>query len=179
MRVIDFTKWAYDRHDVYCNQKYDDTLPYSFHLKMVDVNIDKYSHLLSKGRSNLTDMLSEYMIAKMAAAGHDLVEDARCTYNDVLKKGGIYVADVIFILSDCRGKNRKERHSDEFWLGFTTSEIAVFVKLCDILANIKYGLLTNSSMLKTYRKEFANVKKKLYLKRFDEIFVDIEKILEL
>lgn len=174
-----FKKWAINQHDVECNQKYDKTLPYSYHLLLVESNVVKYGHLLNRGRLNTTEWLSEYHIALMAAIGHDLIEDARVTYNDVKKVGGWNVADIIYCLTDDKGKNRKERHSDRYFEDLKGNELAVFVKLCDVLANIKYSSLTNSRMLDVYKKEFPNLKKKLYINRWDELFTDIENIIKL
>ena len=176
---MDFREWAIKQHDIVCNQKYNGDLPYSFHLKAVESNVEKYRYLLSEGRQSILDFLSEYQIALAGAIGHDLIEDARVTYNDVSGEAGIHIADLIYCLTDDKGKNRSERHSDKYYSELKKNELAVFVKLCDILANLKFSLLTNSRMFDMYKKEFPKLKEKLYLGRWDILFTDIENILKL
>jgi len=179
MNDLSFRKWAIHQHDVVCNQKYNDDLPYSFHLKLVESNVKNYKHLISDVASPENGFISEYYRALAGAIGHDLIEDARVTYNDINNIAGESIADIIYCLTDEKGKNRDERHSDIYFEELAKNEIAVFVKLCDIIANVKFGMLTNSSMLKKYRKEFPRLREKLYNSRFDELFTDLEKLLKL
>lgn len=169
---IMFSEFCYHRHDVYCNQKYDETgmnVPYSFHLKAVVKQVEKYKSLLPS---------NEYFYISMcAAAGHDLIEDARMTYNDVLKQSRKEIADIIYACTELRGHDRGERHGEDYMKTLSENKLAVFVKLCDIIANVKYGLLTNSSMLKSYRKEFPKIKEKLYISEYYLLFEDIEDLL--
>jgi predicted metal-dependent HD superfamily phosphohydrolase len=150
-----FKDFCIHQHDIECNQKYDKTKPYSYHLELVVSKVDKFKHLLSDD----TDF--EYEIAICAAWGHDLIEDARQTYNDIANKK-IYpkesygvvtyhsiskkVADIIYLLTDEKGKNRSERHSDKYFADLKETHLAVFVKLCDVIANVQYSILMESSM---------------------------------
>jgi len=145
----DHLDWIFHRHDVFCNQKYDKTLPYSFHLKRVIE--ETYNH-------------ARFKIYVPAAAGHDLIKDARLTWNEVKAILGEEVADIIFCCTDCRGKTREERHSKEFFDTLLTNDIAVFVKLCDTIANVKMGLIMNSTMIKRYKNEYNHLKSLLYVK---------------
>jgi len=88
-----------------CNQKYDDIHLYSFHLALVDVQFEKWKHLLEP---------SEQDIVEKAVWGHDLIEDARVTYKDVEKRVGTHVADIIYGCTDSQGKTRAERKDDAF-----------------------------------------------------------------
>ncbi len=177
---IDFCK---EQHDIVCNQKYSGDLPYSFHLNIVAQQELRFKHLLSD---------TQHEIAHCACWGHDLIEDARCTYNDVKNriigvksKNGKFeniaekVADVVYLCTDEKGKNRSEHHSDIYFNELSKSDIAVFVKLCDLIANITYSLLINSSMYGKYKKEYPNVKEKLYRPKYKEMFDHIEKLLEI
>ncbi len=154
----DHLDWIFNRHDVFCNQKYDITLPYSFHLKRVVE--ETYNHARLCG----IDIKLILKIYVPAAAGHDLIEDARLTWNEVKAILGKEVADIIFCCTDCRGKTREDRHSKEFFDELLTNDIAVFVKLCDTIANVKMGLLMNSTMIKRYKNEFSHLKSLLYVK---------------
>lgn len=179
MTVENFKDFAFHQHDVKCNQKYNKTLPYSFHLDLVAKQVDKFKHLLK---------FQDYLIAKCGAYGHDLIEDARLTYNDI-KQLTIQtqmdvnisreVADVIYACTELRGRDRDERHGEEYIQGLKESRLGLFVKLCDISANIGFGVLTNSTMVKKYRKEFPRIKEQLYREEFDELFIYIEKLLNL
>jgi hypothetical protein len=95
------------------------------------------------------------------AQGHDLIEDARLTYNDItfelsthMIRDAIPIAEAIFACTECRGRNRKERHSEEYYSLLVSNDLAVYVKLCDILANVQFSKMTHANMYLLYRKEF-------------------------
>jgi len=171
--TFNWTKFCIHQHDIVCNQKYGDELPYSFHLKAVFYQYEKFSHLLR------TTLRYEREQIEQAIWGHDLMEDARVTYNDIKKRVGNDVADIIFSCTDSVGRTREERKDEAFWNRLTSNDYAVFVKLCDVIANVKYSLLTNSSMYEKYGKEFPNFKKRAYREQYKEMFDYLEKLLSL
>lgn len=167
----DFSEFAINRHDVDVNQKYGGNYPYSLHLEAVSNQVIKYQHLLKYN--------DDFNLAVQGAWGHDLIEDARLTYNDIKNDWGVDLAEVIYACTENRGKNRAERHGGDYFEVLKMNRIAVYVKLADILANVKFGLLMNSGMLSKYRKEFPYLKVELYREEFKEMFDDLEKILKL
>jgi (p)ppGpp synthase/HD superfamily hydrolase len=60
------------------NQEYDENLPYGFHLKLAASFVTKYGYLVAE---NEADVLTLYVAAYL----HDSIEDARVSYNDVVK----------------------------------------------------------------------------------------------
>lgn len=152
--VINFKNFCINQHDVVCNQKYDNTLPYSMHLMYVIAQCSMFKHLLS-------DMKAQ-QLAVCGCYGHDLIEDARLTYNDIKQNWGEEVAEVIYCCTELRGKNRAERHGEEYYKLLATNDVAIFVKLCDIIANVKYSIVTNSSMGLKHKAEYHDVIKYLY-----------------
>lgn len=156
-------------HDVVCNQKYNNVLPYSFHLRAVEANFYRWRHLIR------TD---EEFIAFVGCWGHDSIEDARLTFNDLKDKYGQRAAEVIFLCSEMRGRNRQERKSDQFYKELSVDHIAVFVKLCDIAANMMFGLLTKSDMFIKAKAEYPGIREKLYRVEYDEIFLFLDKLNE-
>lgn len=173
---IDFCKY---QHDIVCNQKYNETLPYSFHLNLVAKQVKKFYHIFPIG---------DRVLVVNGAWGHDLIEDARITYNDIVDwkdgEGHKYeyterVADIIYACTELRGKNRAERHGPEYIQGLKDCRLGLFVKLCDISANIGFGVLTNSSMVEKYRKEIPHLKEQLYTEEFKPLWDNIENYLNL
>ena len=158
----------YNQHDVNCNQKYG-KYPYSYHLKKVVEQVEDYYVLLPN---------VEKRILLLSAAGHDLIEDARMTYNDLIPLLGLQVAEIIYSCTEEKGRNRLERHSDKFFLELRQNKLGVFIKLCDILANVNENIATGSTMFNRYQKEFPNLKSKLYIKgEFDLLWKNLEKLL--
>jgi (p)ppGpp synthase/HD superfamily hydrolase len=147
---IEFRDWAINQHDVVCNQKYDNNQPYSNHLKFVEAQARKFSHLLDTG--------VDRNLVFSGAIGHDLIEDARVTYNDVKDRAGYEVAEIIYACTESKGRNRLARHSQEYFDDLEKNDLAVYVKLCDIIANVTYSRLTNSGMLGKYRNEFPTIR---------------------
>ena len=155
MHLFEFVEFATKQHDDVCNQKYDRRLPYSCHLEFVASQAMRFKHLLNQSNNDVPH-------AAMGCWGHDLIEDARLTYNDIKDKVGVEVAEIIYACTEVKGRNRDARHSVEYYADLNANRLAVFVKLCDIMANVKYSILTNSSMYEKHKKEHAKTLKYLY-----------------
>lgn len=156
------------------NHWYDKYLPYEFHLKMVVNVYEDFKHLLPKNlytqeeemhRGSYETFDETHKVIYFACWGHDLIEDTRVSYNDVKSKldasGYSHVADIIYALTNEKGKNRKERANDKYYEGIRSTPGAVFVKLCDRIANVQYSKMTKSSMFKKYSQENSHFEKML------------------
>lgn len=184
---IDFCK---HQHDVECNQKYDKTLPYSFHLNLVAKQVEKFKHLLPKepirnNKNMYSSPVSIELIVTYGAFGHDVIEDARMTYNDLEEKMSELnnsiaikmVQDIIYACTELRGHNRGERHGPEYFQLLKENNLATFVKLCDIIANVSYSLLTNSSMYSKYQKEYSHLYEELYTPEWNDMWDYLHRLL--
>ena len=159
---MDMNEWILEQHSS-TNHMYDTYLPYEFHLRMVANVAKKYSHLLDNEVDYFTgkkeydrgqDITVTLRKACLRAAwGHDLIEDTRVSYNDVKENLGQEAADIIYALTNEKGKNRKERANDKYYEGIRNTPGAVFVKLCDRIANVQYSKMTGCRMFEMYRKE--------------------------
>lgn len=145
-------QWCIDQH-VKTNHKYSEYLPYEFHLRMVVQAAEDFIHLFQPGPAFLA--LSKEHI-KLACWGHDLIEDTRTSYNDIKHQLGETSADIIYAVSNEKGKTRKERANDKYYEGIRNTDGAVFVKLCDRIANVQYSKMTKSRMFDMYKKENEN-----------------------
>jgi (p)ppGpp synthase/HD superfamily hydrolase len=136
-------QWIYEQHRA-TNHYYDKYLPYEFHLNMVAQVARDFSHIVSASAAELIIL---------AAYGHDLIEDTRVSYNDVVEVLGDEVADIIYAVSNEKGKTRKERANEKYYEGIRNTPYAVYVKLCDRIANVQYSKTTKSRMFEMYKKE--------------------------
>ena len=130
-----------------------DNYPYSLHLSMVAMYAQKYINIIP----------SQFQEVVLNACWlHDTIEDCRLTYNDVRDIAGDKVADIVYAVSNEKGKTRKERANENYYKGICNTPYATFVKLCDRLANVKYSQENNSMMLLVYKKENENFVKSLF-----------------
>ena len=136
-------EWIFEQHRS-TNHLYDNYIPYEFHLKMVAQVAKDYQHLITQ---------NDRTVAILAAYGHDLLEDTRISYNDVKKVLGEQVADIIYAVTNEKGKSRKERANYKYYEGIRNTPYATFVKLCDRIANVKYSKMFGSSQFDMYKKE--------------------------
>jgi (p)ppGpp synthase/HD superfamily hydrolase len=143
--------WIIEQHTS-TNHMYDTYLPYEFHLRVVANVADKFMELMVP-KLLLHPGNPEVVKLRYAAFGHDLIEDTRVTYNDVKEKMGEEVADIIYTLTNEKGKNRKERANEKYYEGIRNTPGAVFIKLCDRIANVQYSKMTGSRMFEMYKKE--------------------------
>jgi (p)ppGpp synthase/HD superfamily hydrolase len=162
--------YFYELHDITCNQKYNKNLPYSFHLEMTEAQGVLFKHLIFSNKLNYYNIFT-------GIYGHDSIEDARLTYNDIKNRYGKEIAEIIYLCTENRGRTKEQRKDDSFYQELQTNKEAVFVKLCDIIANTKFSLLSNSTMYEDKKKEyFERIKPFLYTEDFKQMFDYLEKI---
>jgi (p)ppGpp synthase/HD superfamily hydrolase len=143
MELQQITDWCIDKHKS-TNHMYDKYLPYEFHLRMVEHAFYDWHHLLP----NNTDL-----DVLKACWGHDLIEDCRVSYNDCTARMSRNSADIIYAVTNEKGKNRLERANSKYYEGIRSTPGAVFVKLCDRIANVQYSKMTKSIMYDKYKDE--------------------------
>lgn len=145
MKLTQIRRFAIEAHHN-TNHLYNGA-PYSLHLAMVVEYAYKYRNLVS-------DTAFEEVVA--ACWLHDVIEDCRMTYNDVKNVGGKSVADIVYAVTNEKGRNRKERANNHYYSGIISTPFASFVKLCDRLANVQYSYENDSRMFLMYRGEFGS-----------------------
>lgn len=84
---------------------------------------------------------------------HDVMEDCRQTYNDVALVAGKEVAEIVYAVTNEKGRSRKERANEKYYEGIKNTAWATFVKLCDRIANVEYSKNNKSRMFEMYKKE--------------------------
>jgi len=99
-------------------------------------------------------------VAVEAAYLHDVLEDTNVTYVELAKEFGHHVANIVKLLSDPDGKNRRERklklHMRLVSLNAKdpVNRAALLVKAADRLANVRACVISdNKGLLKMYRRE--------------------------
>lgn len=145
------------------NQAYNDELPYTWHLEQVVNVVKKFGQ--------------DAEIIEAAAWGHDLCEDAGCSYNDIKKRFGEEVAEIVYLVTDEKGRNRKERH-EKTYPALAKNEKAVIVKLADRIANVEAGLSSKDGKVEMYRSEYKYFKDTLFNEEHDEKTLQMWKYLD-
>lgn len=150
------------------NHKYDGR-SYVTHLEIAYEYGEKYRHLIPE------EVLENVLAAIWA---HDVIEDCRETYNDVKYNLNEDVANLVYAVTNEKGRNRKERANEKYYKGIRETPFALYVKLCDLLANVKYSFDNNSSMIDMYKKEWPHFKEKTYSKKYKEMFEELSSYLD-
>lgn len=120
----------------------------------------------------------DYFVVICACYCHDLIEDCRVSYNDLKIKTSEKIADIVYDVTSEKGKNRNERNNEKFYNQLKLNDLAIFVKLCDRIANIMYSKSTKSSMFKKYKQEYDNFKSKLFTEKYEDMFKFLEEKLQ-
>jgi (p)ppGpp synthase/HD superfamily hydrolase len=143
-----------------------DGKPYDYHLRMVYEAGLKFIHLIpEKERDNV---LASCWV-------HDCIEDCRQTYNDVKNATNESVAELAYALTNEKGKTRKERANDKYYQGIRETPYAIFVKVCDRIANVEHSKQQGSRMIEMYSKENKNFTEKLFDEQYAEMFEYLNK----
>ena len=158
-------KYAYHCHNS-TNHQYDGH-PYTFHLNMVDDVAVRFIHLIPENK---------HEIVRSACYCHDTMEDCRQTYNDVRQATNVDVAEIVYALTNEKGRTRRERANDKYYEGIRSTEFAVFVKLCDRIANTEHSKNSGSRMYDMYKKEMSSFISKIYDEKYKEMFKYLESI---
>jgi len=130
--------------------------PYSYHLWEVGKIVKHWGYYVCTNPSHIITIL-------FGAYFHDSIEDARLTYNDVKKiakeleiPNPELAADIVYALTNEKGKNRQERESNKYFEGIQKIPYAPFIKLADRAANIWYSKSTSSRMFNVYLEEWSS-----------------------
>jgi len=135
--------------------------PYEYHLQMAVDAAEQFIYLIDEqDRDNV--------IATIWC--HDVIEDCRQTYNDVKNATNKTVADLVYALTNEKGRNRKEKANDKYYEGIRQVHYATFCKCCDRIANISHSVKNNDSMLKMYKKEFIHFEQQLRVSKYADMF---------
>lgn len=140
-------------------QTYGDHLPYSVHLDAVAANALRFAPAVCFDAG-------EMLALCFGAFFHDSIEDARLTYNDVMKIARTYLqeeharlaTEIVYALTNEKGRNRAERANEKYYAGIRSTPYAPLVKLADRLANMHFACSdTGSSRMKEiYKKEMLH-----------------------
>lgn len=152
MKNSEKIQWCIDQHKN-TNHMYSEYLPYEFHLRMVVQAAKDFIHLIKDLDTDGEDINLATEDIILATWAHDTIEDTRTSYNDVKSVLGEAVADIVYAVTNDKGKNRKERAGVKYYRGIRETPGAVFVKLCDRIANVQYSKMTKSRMFEMYKKE--------------------------
>jgi (p)ppGpp synthase/HD superfamily hydrolase len=145
-----------------------DGMPYTIHLKHVTDFATKFKQLVPE---------KSWETVLAACWLHDTIEDCRQTYNDIVKICGSEVAEIVYALTNEKGRTRKERANSKYYEGIRDTPFAPFVKLCDRLANVEYSSRSKSSMFNKYWMEQPQFEKELYCEELEPMFKELRYLL--
>jgi (p)ppGpp synthase/HD superfamily hydrolase len=111
---------------------------------------------------------------------HDVIEDCRVSYSQLKHEFGEHVADIVYALTNELGKNRGETAERTYPKIRKQGPLAVFVKLCDRIANTEAAYLAaEDSYLEMYRKEYGAFRNFLYREgEWEEMWSYLDKVTE-
>lgn len=150
------------------NQKYDG-LPYEIHLNLAGAIARKYIDKIPSSKQDIV-LAAVYL--------HDTIEDCRKTYNDVSKEFGKDVAELVYAVTNEKGRNRKERASQRYYHVINEIKYAPFVKLCDRIANVLYATIFGTKMFEMYRKENLEFLSHLNTENYEDLVYDLNFLFE-
>lgn len=84
---------------------------------------------------------------------HDTIEDCRLTRNDIVKISNERIADIVYALTNEKGRNRAERANDKYYSDMIIVKYARFCKLGDRMANIQNSASESVRMYAVYSLE--------------------------
>ncbi len=147
------------------NQTYGEGLPYWYHTDLVGQIALKYITLIPEAKRVIV-LQSSYL--------HDTIEDCRVNYNELIGIFGKEVAELVFALTNEKGRNRTERANHRYYKGIREVKFASFVKLCDRIANVLHGVMFDGSTLEKYKKELEHFIGELDIVGYEDLVYDLK-----
>lgn len=138
-------EFAYRKHNQPSDCQRYGALPYSVHLEAVLAQAEKFMYYIPEEKRD---------IIRIACLCHDTIEDTDVSEKLLEQKFGSEVADIVYRVSNERGRDRKERNFKTYpkiW----RSDLAIFVKLADRIANTTNSKKTGHSMFRKYKSEYG------------------------
>ncbi len=140
------------QYAISCHEKTNHTYdgqPYSVHLQMTVDAAERHIDLIPE---------QDQPTVISAQWGHDTIEDTRITWNDLKKELNEDIANIVYALTNEKGKNRPERANAKYYRGIRRTKYAVFCKLADRIGNAKYSAdkrqtCKGEGMFEKYQKE--------------------------
>ncbi len=144
-KLASLRKWASERHG---DQRYGEH-SYDYHLKEVERVADEF--------------FPGDMQLKQGCWGHDLIEDRGATAEELLNAGfdSEAVADVVAV-SDVKAPTRKQRKLLTLPIIRQRGLSAIKLKLCDRIANVRFGKIAAINKNAMYRAEQAQLESELF-----------------
>ena len=172
----------YSAHSLHAsvNQNYDQVHPYGYHLDMVAKLVQRYGYYVCSDEADVLPLL-------FGAYYHDAIEDARRTYNDVLRTArqfmdeeqALLAAEIVYALTNDKGRTRAERAGERYYQGILSTPYAPLVKLADRLANATYSFRhlnekndfsgLNAQMKEVYRREMPHFLQSITVPNTDDL----------
>lgn len=138
--------------------------PYSYHLDRVAEIAEPYGD-----------------IAVVISYLHDVVEDTNISLSAVEKEFGRFISNCVHILTDEDGIDRFERKSKTYAkMAKVTGELelALVIKACDRLANIRACIADNNyEKLAMYKSEYPTFRNSVFREGIcDDVWIELERI---
>ncbi|UXI04084.1 phosphohydrolase [Photobacterium sp. TY1-4] len=106
--------------------------------------------------------------AMVVAQLHDVIEDTETSVDELAADFGFLVADAVAYISDGKFDNRLSRKAEihqrlaALDVDEEAARIALIVKACDRLANVRASLHGEASYFSLYQQEHTNFKEAVY-----------------
>lgn len=113
---------------------------------------------------------------------HDVIEDGGVSYNQVKEKFGYEHAEVSYLCSDNKGRNRDTRKCQAFYDEIKASVYrlqATKIKVTDRIANVRRSIKNGHSMGEKYKEEYSHFRTELYVaNHIVSMWVELDKLMQ-
>jgi len=117
-------------------------------------------------------------VTRIGAWLHDIIEATDLSYNDIKKLFGAEVAEIVYLCTDLKGRNRDARKAEPLYLELRENLDATKVKVADRIANARESIENGHSMGEKYKKEYEKFRGYLYfVGHIDKMWDELDKLM--
>ncbi len=137
--------------------------PYMYHLQ----NVAKIAMILCPSSFGPQDAINSVCSAWL----HDILEDTNCPESEIIQACNPEVLEIVKCLSnDCENERR-------YFEKVAQNRIAIFVKVCDRISNVRECLKNGSPKINKYKRQNQMFHEILFRSRFEFAFDYLSKLM--
>lgn len=162
---LDAQRYALSAHQLFGGFYYG--RPYAMHIQMVSALVKHFIPLIPRHHQQ---------IVFDAACCHAALDENVATYEELVRQITVLGADIVSACTPNNARSIADKYNSSFYDRVTRNHYAVFVTVCDRIADITYLSKSSPATCQRLMDEMVKFKISLYIKRYEALFDKLDEV---